>query len=247
MVRRALPRCNECPQGGSKLFCRLSGPVAERFERTRSALVFRRGQGLFYEGEPAHSLFVVCSGMVKVFTSWIDGEEQVLRLLGPGEIIGYRPLLAGDPYNASAEAVEDSAVCMIPGATVRELIRDDPDFALELLTKLATELRVSEGLMMDLLRRPVRQRVARLLLGLLPAGRDGSGALAIEAHGLRRKDMARMIATSPETFSRALRSLARRGILEFTRDVIEVRELESLRRLAGEAGPPALDRGQERR
>jgi CRP/FNR family transcriptional regulator len=170
---------------------------------------------------------------VRVYTHWRDGHEQVLRLLGPGEILGYRPVLAGEPYNATAEAVVETAVCIVPATSVHEMLRDDPDLAMAMLAKLAREMRHSEELMMELVHRPVGQRVARLLISLLESGAAPGPARELSAREMTRRDMARMVGTTPETISRVLRSLGQRGVLSVARDVIRVRDLERLHRAAG--------------
>jgi CRP-like cAMP-binding protein len=234
MVRLSPDRCAVCKWRSTGLICGLNTRARDRLEQDRTTHVFRRGQPIFYAGAPAQALFVVRSGRVKVFRTWRGGEEQVLRLLGPGEILGYRPLLASEPYVASAEAVEDSRLCILPAATVREVLRGEPDLAIELLAKLARELRASEDLMMNLLHRPVRQRTAHLLLSLLEDNRDAAEPAVIQSQHLRRQDMARMIGTTPETFSRMLRGFAQRGIVTLTRDRIRIRDHALLRKVAGE-------------
>ncbi len=238
MVKPSPDRCAVCKTRSAGLICGLSPRTQDRVERDKATHLFRRGQVVFFAGAPAHALYVVRSGRVKVFRTGRGGQEQVLRLLGPGELIGYRPLLANEPYVASAEAVEDSTICIIPAATVRELLRDEPAAALELLAKLARELRLSEDLMMDLLHRPVRQRAARLLLILLEDGRRAAEPAVLLSQHLRRLDMARMIGTTPETLSRVLRDFAQRGIVTLARDRIGIRDRALLLKAAGEVTPP---------
>jgi len=234
MVKHSPDRCAICGTRSNGLICGLGERVHARLERDCATHLFRRGQTIFYPGAPAQALYVIRSGRVKIFRTGKGGQEQVLRLHGPGEIIGYRPLLAGEPYVASAEAVADSLLCIIPAATLRELLRDVPELAPRLLAKLARELRNSEDLMMDLLHHPVRQRAARLLLRLLEGDGSDAGSAVLDAEQLRRQDMARMIGTTPETFSRVLRGFAQRGIITLTRGRIRVRDQALLRKVAGE-------------
>ena len=234
MAKPSPDRCAVCKMRSTGLFCGLTAQARDRLEQGRTTHVFRRGQPVFYAGSSSQNLFVIRSGRVKVFRTWRGGEEQVIRLLGPGELLGYRPLLANEPYVASAEAVEDSTLCIIPAETARELLREVPGLALELLAKLARELRLSEDLMMDLSFRPIRQRAARLLLRLLEDNRDGVEPAVIQSQYFRRQDMARMIGTTPETFSRTLRGFAQRGFVTLTRDRICIRDHALLRKAAGE-------------
>lgn len=234
MVKNSPDRCAVCKSRSTGLICGLSARARDRLEQDRVAHAFRRGQPIFHAGTPAQALYVVRSGRVKVFRTWRGGEEQVLRLLGPGEILGYRPLLANEPYLSSAEAVEDSTLCIVPAATLRELLRDVPGLALELMEKLARELRASEDLMMDLIHRPIRERAARLLLRLAEDNHRASEPAILQSHLLRRQDMARMIATTPETFSRVLRGFAQLGLVTLTRDRIHIRDHARLHKVAGE-------------
>lgn len=235
MAKPSPDRCAVCKSRSTGLICGLSARARGRLEQDRVTHAFRRGQPIFHAGSPAQALYVVQSGRVKIFRTWRGGEEQVIRLLGPGELLGYRPILANEPYVASAEAVENSTLCVIPAATVRELLRDVPELALQLLAKLASELRASEDLLMDLIHRPVRQRAARLLLSLLEDNHRAAEPVIIPSRLLRRQDMARMIATTPETFSRVLRGFTQHGLITLTRDHIHIRDHARLLKVAGES------------
>ncbi len=228
--------CAVCGARNSGAVCGLAERVRARVSQEHATHLFRRGQPVFFAGTPAQALFVIRSGRVKVYRTWSGGDEQVIRLLGPGEMLGYRPLLANEPYMASAEAVVDSTLCLIPATTVHELLRDVPEFAAALLSKLARELSRSEDLMMDNLHRPVRQRAARLLLQLLADNQNSPEPNILRSEHLRRLDMARMLGTTPETFSRILRTLAQRGAVTLTRDWIKVRDRALLHKVAGGSG-----------
>jgi CRP-like cAMP-binding protein len=233
MASTPLDRCAFCNARNTGLVCSLNSDSHGRIRGETTTHLFHRGQLIFYAGAPAHALYVIRSGRVKVFRTSRAGDEQVLRLLGPGEIVGFRPLLAGDSYRASAEAVEEASVCILPAATLRELLRELPELALELLAKLARELSQSEDLMMSLLHRPVRERAARVLLLLREDNRGAPEPERLESRHLRRQDMARMIGTTPETFSRVLRGFAHRGAIELTRDSLRIRNLALLQEIAG--------------
>ena len=224
--------CTGFSPGSPGCFGSLTGAAAARFQRDMTQHVFLRGQSMFQAGGPAHVLYLIASGRVKVVTLGKHGEEVVLRLLGPGEILGYRPLLANEPYSASAEVVEDATLCMVPAATLRELLREAPGLAELLLAKLARELRLSEELMMDVLHRPAKERVARLLLTLLDDNLGAAHPDTIASSHLRRKDMARMAGTTPETLSRILRGWSERRVVEVTRDRVRVRDRVQLERIA---------------
>jgi CRP/FNR family transcriptional regulator len=87
--------------------------------------------------------------------------------------------------------------------------------------------------MMDLVHRPVRERAARLLLSLLASSPGAGDAGVLSGRDLKRRDMAGMIGTTPETLSRVLRDFARSGMITLARDSVRVRDFPLLRRAAG--------------
>jgi len=225
--------CATCEARTRTPYCGLGGARLLRHAAERVIHVYQRGQFLFHAGTPALALHVVRSGRIKVASTLHSGRELVLRLAGPGDVLGYRPVLAGEPYRASAEALEDASVCIFPAGCVREALQADPGLAQELLAQLARELGRTEDRMLELAHQPVRQRVAHLLLALAGA-RPGAGAGPRDPS---RKDMARMVGTTPETLSRVLREFARRELVAVTRERVRVRDAAALRRAAGVRAP----------
>ena len=233
MVRTPPENCVLCHSRAGAARCGFGLRAGGRIGPHVASHVFRRGEYLFVAGTPSHSVFVLRAGCVKVFRTTLDGGEQVLRLLGPGAMLGYRPVLANEPYAASAQVVDNATLCILPAAIVREAVRDVPELAADLLARMAVELRLSEELMMDLVHSPVRQRAARLLLSLLVKEPHSLPPLRLRPRHMRRQDMARMIGTTPETFSRVLRGFAQTGLIDLTRAHLDIRDEDRLRRVAG--------------
>jgi len=236
------PDCSACRAAGGGLLCTAQGPIGERLKLSRSVVHVRRGGAIFHEDADPTSLFVVANGLVKVSSLSRGGGELVLRVLGAGEVLGYRSLLAEEPYAAGAEALADTVLCSFPAPVVRHTLRELPELAFGLLIKLARELRRSEHLMMNLLHRKAPQRVARLLMEL-PEWVEGEPyASALWSHGLAHRSMAAIIGVTPETFSRVLKGLKRRKIIETSGRRIVIRNAAALERAAGIDRKPPGDR-----
>lgn len=152
--------------------------------------------------------------MIKLYKTNKRGDEQIIRLLRPGEITGYRAVLEDEPYAATAEAIETSTVCIISREMLLGLLRAVPDVTARLLAKMAQELRVSEEQMLSFARESVRQRTARLLLFLMKSGSPTpEGSARTLRVPILRSEMAQMIGTTAETLSRTLHGFAKQGIL----------------------------------
>ncbi len=226
-------RCLFCEIRQDGLFRRVGDDKMERVECEKVLHRYRAHQIIFHEGTPPLAVYCIRTGMVKLFRSGKRGEDVVLRVLGPGEAFGYRPVLCDEPYAASAEAVEATEVCVVPKQTLLDLLRDEPAFALDLLARVAYELRVSEDQILDLTQRTVLQRTAGLLVTFVEAcGERTNGGIRL-AIPVQRKEMAQMVGTTPETFSRTLRDLADKGILSLSRLEMVVTDETALRRQAG--------------
>ena len=228
------PRCGTCSPRTRGLFGELPDPLTNKLDHEKTAHEYERGQVIFYEGTPPLAIYCIHSGIVKLYKSGKNGTHIMIRILGPGEVIGYRALLADESYAATAEAVDATTVCTITRNTINELLKNDPGLILRLLSKLATELRVSEDQMVTRLQEPVRQRTARFLLWLRESLTDGSRPSNTIAVPLLREEMAQMIGTTPETFSRTLRALSREKVIAYDRKSISILKPRVLQGLANE-------------
>lgn len=184
---------------------------------------------IFYEGNPPLAVYCIHSGKVKLYKTGEKGQRQLIRLLGPGDILGFRALLANEAYAASGEAIEPTTACLIPGPTMNRLLRELPEVAFALMAKLASELRVSEDQMLTLLHYSARQRTALLLISLTEghSQQTSSGGL-FKITSLRRSEMAQMIGVTPETMSRTLRDFAAQGLIELGPDSVTVINIAGL-------------------
>ncbi|MCI0329611.1 MAG: Crp/Fnr family transcriptional regulator [candidate division Zixibacteria bacterium] len=240
-MKRETFRCEVCGQREHSIFCGLAGKHLERLDREKAVHRYERGQTVFQEGTPALAVYHIYSGRVKLYKSSPKGDPLVIRLMGPGEITGYRALLAGEPFAATAEALEATTVCVISKQTLLALLQESCDLALRLMAKLAKELRTSEEKMVEMAHLSVKQRAAHLLLFLQesygektgPAGKGG-GPPGIP---LQHKEMAEMIGTTPETFSRVLHGLARKGIIRLTKNEILIQNPAILKTLVPSLTP----------
>ena len=198
---------------GSPLFRGL-GPTAvddlarRTQQRTRSA-----GAVVVTQDEPGDSLFLVCSGKVKV-SIWGDGlRELTLAHLGPGEFFGEMSLLDGSPRSANVTALDDCTFLVLTREAFADHLRQHPQTALNLLGELARRLRRADETMADLALHDVHERLVRALERI---GKDG-GERTADGILLRRRptqqELANMIGACRETISRAFTQLCSQGLL----------------------------------
>ncbi len=125
-----------------------------------------RGQTLFSEGDEGDRLYVMLSGKVKLTRKSADGRENLLAVLGPGEMLGELSLFDPGPRTASAVAVTDAVLAGLGHDDLRPFIMRQPEVAVHLLKALATRLRRTNDVVADLVFTDVPGRVAKALLDL---------------------------------------------------------------------------------
>lgn len=103
---------------------------------------FAAGDKIFVADDDARVMYVVRAGRVNIMASGV-----VLETIGPGGMFGEMALIDGEPRSATAVAVEDTEAAPIDRNAFLFMVRQSPDFALEVMSVLATRIRrMNEGL-----------------------------------------------------------------------------------------------------
>ncbi len=184
----------------------------------------RKGQLLFAEGEAAEHLFVVASGRIKVLLSSPRGEELILTVLGPGDALGELSVLDAQPRSATAQALDDSELVVLPAAALRDLLGRSPGLALAWSQELAGTVRRLTGSTGDLVFLDLPRRLAKLLLD--------KGGDPVDL-GMSQGDVASQLGVTRQSLNRALSSLQRRGWLSVNGPQVVLQDRAALQRFAG--------------
>lgn len=165
---------------------------------------YRKGEIIFIEGEKPHGLICLATGKVKVYKEGVGGREQILRMVSPQGLLGYRALFADSAYSASAIAIEDTTICLFEKDAVLKTIRKNPDLALRFIKIIAKELGFSNNRTVSLTQKHIRGRLAESLLVLRDTYGFENDGLTIKVY-LSREDIASL---SNMTTSNAIRTLS---------------------------------------
>ena len=131
----------------------------------------RKGSVIFFEGDPGDALFIVASGMVKIYRVAEDGREKTLAILGPGDIFGEMALLDEEPRSAIAETLEATTLFSLHRKEFLAFLSANPARAIHIIKVLCGRLRQANAQVMDVIFRDVKSRVARTLFDLGGAAR----------------------------------------------------------------------------
>jgi len=172
----------------------------EKLSKERKVRSVKRKQVIYYEGDSVAGIYLVVSGSVKTFKMTEDGRELLTGIYGANEYCGVAALLSGENYRETAEANEDTTLCMVPKDMIEELIGKYPDVAANFIKLLANNVLDKEEQLMQLAYHSVRKRMADLLLSL----KEKCGSPDLSILNISRSNLAGMTGIATETVSRIL-------------------------------------------
>ena len=203
--------------------------VATReLDQRKTSNIYKRGQVIFYEGNQSFGLYCISSGRVKLYKMSVDGKQQIVRIASAGDVLGYRALLANEPYHATAEAIEDSEICCLDRDSFFPVLKKEPSLAMNLIQKLAQELGVAENLMANMAQKSVRERMAELLLTLKEAYGEKEGDHTRIVLKLTREEFGNMIGVTQETSIRLLSEFRQEKLIEVNGREIKILDVDRL-------------------
>lgn len=195
-----------------------------------------KGTLLFAQGATADRCHALIQGRMRIAQAGAEGDQLIVRFVGPGETFGTVALFTDRRYPAEATAVIDSIEISWPEATLLKLIERHPLIALNLVAIVGSRLREAQERLREVATQRVDQRIAHALLRLAhtEAALDGKGNAAIE-FPVTRQDLAEMCGATLYTVSRILTAWEKAGHITTQRKQLTIRNYAELRRLAGES------------
>ena len=182
------------------------------------------------EDQHGDRLYVVTTGKVKLGRTAADGRENLLAVMGPGEMFGELSLFDPGPRTATATAVTATTLSGLGNSDLDPLLSQRPEVAGRLLAALARRLRRTNEAMADLVFSDVPGRVAKALLDLAQRfGVQTSDGLRV-THDLTQEELAQLVGASRETVNKALADFAGRGFLRLDGRAVVILDIERLRK-----------------
>lgn len=110
---------------------------------------FKKGELIFQEGSKGDKMYFISAGKVRVYMT-VNAEEIDLCELSQNTFFGEMALLLGGTRTASVEAVEDTTALEYSQQSLLTKIKQDPQFALRMITTMARRLKGSHDVITNL-------------------------------------------------------------------------------------------------
>ena len=203
-----------------------------RIAESASWKIFPPDAVIFWEGEVESNLYFLQYGSLKALKSSADGREQVLRFIHAGEVFNEIGVMAKKPNPATAVALEESGVWLIPRHALDRIVIEYPQVALQIIENMADKIIGLVSLAADLSLKTVEARFAKLLLD------SAEGDVIERRRWTNQTELASRLGTVPDVLSRVTRELTRAGLIEMDKQSIRILDRAALSaRAQGEEKP----------
>lgn len=189
----------------------------------------KKRQILYKEGSHPHYLYYIISGKIKTYKTHEDGKDLVIGLYSAGDFLGYVPLLEGNTYTETAEALEDSEVAMIPKKDFEDLVNSNQAVAKKFIGLLAKNLSEKEDQLLGIAYNTLRKKVAGALVSLhkkYHKKEDESFLINIT-----REELASMAGTATESLIRTLSDFRSESLIDIENGKIIIKNNKKLENL----------------
>ena len=195
--------------GATALFGGMDHEQLAQVRRIAQDRNFKRGEAIFWEGDPGIGFYVVVQGKVKIYKTSFEGKEQILHIYGPGHPFGEVPVFSGSRFPANAMALETSQLLFFPRNEFIDLIGANPSLALNMLAVLSVRLRQFTVQVENLSLKEVPARLAAYLIFLSDEQKSPHHVNLPISKG----QLASLLGTIPETLSRIFNKMSGQGLI----------------------------------
>ena len=135
--------CLKCELRPERVFCDLPAEALIAFDGIKAVTRVPRGEILFQEGRLPRGIFVLCEGRAKLSVCSETGKRLMLRVAGPGEVLGLSATMSGKPYEITAEALDNSQIAFIKRKELLKFLRDHREACMHVVHLLSQDLHVA--------------------------------------------------------------------------------------------------------
>lgn len=135
--------CMSCDARPDRAFCDLPEEAVRAFDAMKTTAMYVKGSLLFAEGRAPRGVYVLCDGRAKLTVCSESGKRLLVRIAGPGEVLGLGAVISNTNHELNAELLDNCKVAFVRRKDMIEFLRKYPDVCLEVVHTLSQQLHVA--------------------------------------------------------------------------------------------------------
>jgi CRP/FNR family transcriptional regulator len=187
----------------------------------------QRGEYIFREGDDFRGVLAIKSGTAKLISNDHHGNEHILNILLPGELLGFDGF-CNDKYHYSAIALDTLSFCELPAKSMDDIFHNVPTLTRELFRHSSEKMNDDRNFFV-LSKRPAEERLAHFLIGLSDRLQKRGFSASKFTLSLTRQEMGNHLGLALETVSRLLKKFQQENLISFKSKHIEILDIPRLR------------------
>ena len=228
-TKLGMSKCEQCIVRQFNSLKMLTKEELVRVSACKTSSVIKKGTTIFREGETLNGIYCVREGVCKLTKLSDNGKEQVVKLAIKGGMMGQRSLVSGEISNLTAVAINDMQICFIPKQEIVRDLEKNVDFSMDVLKRMAQDLKASDDSLVNMAQKTVKQRLALALIYVQTTfDIDQDGYLALT---LSRDDYASIVGTATESAIRILSQFKKEGLISTKGKQIKIEDEYALLRV----------------
>jgi CRP/FNR family transcriptional regulator len=225
--------CMGCKLRQSSWFCGFSPELLKSFSAVTRPSFYPGGALLFVEGQRPRGAFIVCSGRIKLSTTSREGKVLILKVAGPGEVLGLSAVVSGSAYETTAETVGPCQINFAERESLLRMVEGNAELSLRSIRALSAEFQsVYRDIHELVLARSSAGKLARLLLSWTRPDAEKTDREANVPASLTHEEMAQMIGASRETVTRLLGELKKKSLIRVEGSTLVIHNRPALELMA---------------
>ncbi|RXJ57606.1 Crp/Fnr family transcriptional regulator [Candidatus Marinarcus aquaticus] len=197
------------------LFEDLCDETLSEIEKFTRKVSYPKESIVFYEGDDSKELFLLQSGIIKLYKVTSNDKEIILKYFHSNELIAEVANFENMPYPATAQAFTDVEVIKIDFASLKDVIYDNPSLAFKIQGSLIKKIKNLENLVSLHVVLDSQERLAKYI-------HDRTE----EFFSTKNVSTAEILNISPETLSRILRTFKDEGIVDMGKQTVNKERLK---------------------
>ncbi len=211
-ITKKMSDCGSCIIKELNSLNKLTPEELREITEQKKTYSFKKGDVIFEEGTKLKGIFCLRNGKCKVTKLAPNGNEQIVRFIQKGEMVGHRSIISDTTAHLTVTALEDMEACFIPKTVIYKNFSENKDFTYTLTKSICDDLDNANLSIANLAQKTVKERLADSLLFFHKAfGEDIDGYINIK---LSREEIANSIGTATESSIRILSNFKKEGIIE---------------------------------
>ena len=219
--------CEDCTFR-SLIFDKLSPEEYDLLNKAKVELRFKKGEQIITEGKEIMNFIYVRNGLVKLSKKTVDNKEHIVSLARTKTFIGFLTIFSQRHYQYTITALAETDVCLIDINVVKDLVRRNGDFALNVLSKISDASDEIIYNRVNICSKQLRGRIAYLLILL-------SKEIFLNAQfylPITRREMGELIDMSTANVIRIISEFRKEGILDIQDHTIKIKDFKALERIS---------------